>query len=188
MKGWKEWKEACCWGQLLKNSPNWCVITRRRRARLDEEGGCRQRVFGIRGRFVLPPSRAFQQCAVEVQPAETNCFCASAAANFGIKLSTYIWLNFPPANTPGPPPPYSSQLPFHFNASHLPSPPLSCGGISPRLLLPCWSALTSYFFFYSPSSSVTNLTFWILVGYFLKSQCCINPSSSLLLDHKELER
>lgn len=46
--------------------------------------------FDICGRFVLPPSRTLQQYGVEVQPAETDCFCTSAAANLRIKLSNYI--------------------------------------------------------------------------------------------------
>ena len=121
--------------------------------------------FGICGRSVLPPSGAFQRYCIEVQPAETKCFCASAAANFGIKLSNYIRLNFSPA---------SIQFllnSFNFNAPHLPFssfvmwwhlllspllPQFSPPKISPRL-----------FIFPLPPQPVTILTFWSLF-----SQCC----------------
>lgn len=115
-------KEACCWERPLKTSHYWDAIPRRRRAVM-------MRTEDADGRFwhLRPFCFAFQQYSVEVQPAETNCFCASEAADIEIKLLNYIWLNFSLANTP------SIQLlpaSFHFNASHLPSPPLSCGGVS----------------------------------------------------------
>lgn len=162
-------KEACCWEQLLKkinkkNSHNWDVITHGRRARLDEEGGCRRRVLAFV--FVLPPSRAFQQYGVEVQPAETNCFfwclCNGKLWNKTVKLHVTELFTL------------SSQFlqtSFHFNASHLLLSPF----IMWRHLLPSrWFSLSSlisphlvfFLYFYSPlpfpfSSSVTNFTFWI---------------------------
>lgn len=74
---------------------------------------------------------------------------------------------------------FTTLTSFHFNASYLPSSPLSCGGICSRLLSPRWFSLSSLdqpsswifltLLFLPFSYTGTNFTFWISVAHFLSA-------------------